>query len=109
MQNQIGLSAEQIEGIAQWASSQKAVKALYVFGSRAKGSHSRQSDLDAAVRLDMDQAASLEAFDVFSVYWTMELEALTGLNVDLCLLAGNDTPINERAVADHGFLIYGRR
>jgi predicted nucleotidyltransferase len=37
--------------VASWAASEPLVKTAYLFGSRARGTHTSESDLDVAVEL----------------------------------------------------------
>jgi predicted nucleotidyltransferase len=67
--------------LAAWAETKPTIKALYVFGSRAKGTANPESDLDLAFSFvdDIDNADS-ELIEN-SEDWKKELTNLTGLHV----------------------------
>ncbi|WKL56897.1 nucleotidyltransferase domain-containing protein [Asticcacaulis sp. ZE23SCel15] len=94
-----GLTPQQIEAVKLWASSKSEISSVYIFGSRAKGTHHIDSDLDVAYRSD------LEWYELNRSLWKGELENLLNLNVDL-QLAEDDDLVVWPAVLDHGIHIY---
>jgi predicted nucleotidyltransferase len=63
--------------LSQWAATKPTIRALYVFGSYARGEATRESDLDLAVDVaddDVDLVCNSRA-------WRAELAELTGLEV----------------------------
>jgi len=71
--------------ILNWASSINYRIKVYLFGSRLKGTHRPDSDLDLAIEfLDLWHDAVLLWFD-YHEQWQNELSELTDLKVDLQL------------------------
>lgn len=68
------------EKLAAWAEAEPGIAALHVFGSRARGNHRPDSDLDIALEfVDVDE--ELSALIVHRARWKRELSELTGLVV----------------------------
>jgi predicted nucleotidyltransferase len=73
------------EIVHKWASGLDFRIKVYLFGSRLKGTHRADSDLDLAIEfLDSWHNTTLLWFD-FHEQWQNELSELTGLKVDLQL------------------------
>tara|TARA_R110001606_G_scaffold54703_1_gene133972 strand:- start:1279 stop:1608 length:330 start_codon:yes stop_codon:yes gene_type:complete len=47
----IGITDEDKEKIIAWASERRAVRRVYLFGSRARGNHRPDSDVDLAIEM----------------------------------------------------------
>ena len=68
------------DALAKWAASKPTIKALYVFGSYARGDARPDSDLDIALEftgVDEDDAELIEN----AAAWKAELTQLTGISV----------------------------
>ena len=79
---------ELIPVIQQWAGSQSYIKRVWVFGSRLKGTHKPDSDLDIAVEVQWVDGIGERGND-FSVWFAAKeligdsLHALVPMDVDL--------------------------
>jgi predicted nucleotidyltransferase len=82
--------------LATWAQSSPTIKALYVFGSRAKGAARRDSDLDLAFdfvdAVDNDLAELIEN----ASRWKVELSELAGIPVKDVYLGSDEVVGSER-------------
>jgi predicted nucleotidyltransferase len=83
--------------VRRWARTHAAIKRVYVFGSRAKGTAHTRSDLDLALDTDLDDLIRSRTA------WVGELTDLLGVPVDLYPADGTSV---AAAVAEHGFCIY---
>lgn len=80
-----GISSETAETIAQWAAQHPQIRRVWVYGSRAKGSHRPDSDIDIAVELE-PVADSEEALAVWMSHagaWRWQLQSGISPKVDL--------------------------
>jgi predicted nucleotidyltransferase len=66
-----------MDAIYEWAANNPYVCAVYIFGSRAKGTPRADSDLDIAIE------ASNGNYTRFDSEWKAELSERTGLRVGL--------------------------
>ena len=48
----LGLTKPEIAAIRRWAKSHPEIQRVYLFGSRAKGTHDPDSDVDLAIQVD---------------------------------------------------------
>ncbi len=85
--------------LEKWAAEQTTIKALYVFGSYAKGTARPESDLDLAFEfkdtVDCHDAELIEN----AATWKCELTSLTGILVkDLYLVGKDDLVIGPERV-----------
>jgi len=74
--------SEQIphEALRQWAATKPTIKALYVFGSRARGDGQPDSDIDLAFELtDVDEADAELICNAAA--WKAEVRQVTGIVV----------------------------
>ena len=80
--------------ISPWAASLDYRIRVYFFGSRLKGTHKQDSDLDLAIEfLDLPIDSEVVWYDVED-QWTKELSALTGLNARPQVLNEHSEPVN---------------
>jgi predicted nucleotidyltransferase len=87
--------------LAEWAASKPAIKALYVFGSYARGEARPDSDLDLAFDfIDMDEALA-ELIDNAAA-WKAEVRQLTSITVKDVYLSTDKVAQGTRV------LIFGR-
>lgn len=106
----MNLTLFQIEAIRGWARHESLISEVYLFGSRAKGTATATSDTDIALRFNVANSAVTGVFRLNGERWQNELASLTGLDISLSHLAGNDiTPKHEKAVADHGVKLFSRQ
>lgn len=101
--------------VAEWASAKPLVGRVHVFGSRARGDHRPDSDVDIAIVLDMSHAQGFDESGGFATWafdtedWKEELEALLGLKVDLQRNGGDETPNVQRGLQRSSLLVYDKK
>jgi len=78
-----------------WAKSKPTVRALYVFGSRARGNNRPDSDLDLAFDLEERYGNQLSELVSNADAWRGELAGLTGLRIKDLILS-SDPEASER-------------
>ena len=82
------------EALRTWAASKPTIKALYVFGSYARGKAHQDSDLDLAFEFaDVDEADA--ELICKAAAWKAELSLLTGITVK-DLYHSTAAPVRER-------------
>ncbi len=100
-------SVARFEGsLRQWATSQAAVRRLWVFGSVVKGA-ADPSDLDIAVEIDASDP-TLFWID-HGTQWQCELQALFPIKVDLVLFEPTGgSPTVAKGLSEAKWLAYER-
>src|SRR5690242_12295737 len=78
--------------LAQWARGRHRISAVYVFGSRLRGSARPDSDLDVAVQLNSSVDALVDDFILAAGQWREELSRLVPYPVDLQLADRREAP-----------------
>ncbi|MEL1265323.1 nucleotidyltransferase domain-containing protein [Pseudoxanthomonas putridarboris] len=77
------------QSLSDWAANKPLVARLWIFGSRARGDHRADSDLDIAIQLDltaangMDESGGLATWMFDADGWEEELAALLPFTIDL--------------------------
>ena len=100
--------------LAQWAANKPLVNRLWVFGSRVRGDHRPDSDLDVAIELDLSAAKGADDSGGFATWsfntdgWLQELEQLLGLKVDMQHFAGDQTPTIKNGLERSSVLVYSK-
>jgi uncharacterized protein len=98
--------------LSTWARGQPLVKRVYLFGSRVRGEHGPQSDIDIAVELDpvafrgADDSGGLATWMFEAPAWREELKQLIPLKVQLERYHREQTPTIGKALAESSQLIY---
>ncbi|WP_299804781.1 nucleotidyltransferase domain-containing protein [Tardiphaga sp.] len=103
------LTDEQIIRLQGWAASQAAVRELWLFGSRAKGTARPDSDVDIALVLMPANGAhdwALGEFFALASKWKTDLEQLVGRDVSLEAIVPN-TP-GDAEVRTTGTVLWRR-
>lgn len=82
----MALSPEQTLLVAAWASRLDAIDAVWLFGSRARGDHSSESDYDIALELASKQDKTDKPFTAYFFeygVWKEEIRSLLQAEVSL--------------------------
>lgn len=95
--------------VATWASTQPLVRKAYLFGSRVRGTHQPESDLDVAVEL-LTLPGDSNPFTT----WIGEAQRLKAsiagivpVNIDLNWYGGEvETPRIHKALEQSSFVVY---
>lgn len=100
------------ELLASWARGKPLVKRLYIFGSRARGDHRTDSDIDIAVELDpavfqgSDESGGLATWMFETKAWKAEIEKLLPFPVQLERFREEQTPTIRKGLAQSSHLVY---
>ena len=105
------MSDEQIEVIRSWARTKPRVEQVRLFGSRCKGTHREDSDIDIAVPVSEDARytrATIWFFD--KPEWSKQLSLLLGATADVritdvadpCLIRGYCDEVGDILIYDIG-------
>lgn len=97
--------------LRKWASENKLVRKVYVYGSQVKGDFKASSDLDVAIEIDPEEGDT-NAFTTFICEKNkciQELKSLLKYKVDLKWYnKNNQSSITKAAVETSGILVYTR-
>lgn len=107
----IPLEPDQIAAIKAWAKTKKRVRAVRLFGSRAKRTNRPESDIDLAVTVKPDRHASLATIYTHYVpQWSEHLTKEIGPKVDIRLTnLQRPCPIRRYCRETGNILIYRAR
>ncbi len=104
-----GVNELWIQTIIVWANQEPLIEAVYIYGSRARGSHRQNSDLDVAVIVggsdDEERLANALSEDR---RWVAALQSRLPVKLHFEWAIGHDG-IVATAIRDHGCLVYDRR
>jgi predicted nucleotidyltransferase len=95
-----------------WAAENPLVKRLWLFGSRVRGEHREDSDVDVAIELDMtavkgvDESAGMATWAFDTMTWKPELELLLSRVVDLQRYKAGETNIIQAGLDQSSVLVY---
>lgn len=97
--------------LTAWAHRTACVRRVWIFGSRARGDHTRTSDVDVA--LDIDPVGNDESAEVSFIAtawkWRDELDARIPYKLHLQWYdPSGSTPPVQRGVETSGILVYER-
>ena len=101
----------QIEAtVSRWASDKLIVRRVYLFGSRVRGDHRPDSDIDIAVELvpDLDESGGLATWMFETTGWESELERLIPLKVQLERYHPEQTPTVGMGIDSSSRLVFDR-
>jgi len=97
-----------IEAINCWAADQPRMLAVYVFGSRAKGTHRPDSDIDLAVVMDGETEGEQHANWIFIESESRSTRQLIlPVHTDIHVALESNKTVMP-AVVDHGIKVYER-
>ena len=103
------------ESLRTWAAAKPLVNRLWVFGSRARGDHRQDSDLDIAIELDLtaaggcDDSGGLATWMLDTTGWPEELQGITGLRIDLQHFDGARTPTIQSGLESSSVVVYEKQ
>jgi predicted nucleotidyltransferase len=101
--------------LSAWGAERPLVSRLWLFGSRVRGDHRPDSDVDVAIELDMSAAKGVDesggiatwAFD--TTPWKPELEGLLSLVVDLQRYKVGETNVIQAGLDRSSILVYEKQ
>jgi predicted nucleotidyltransferase len=100
------------KAISTWAEGKPLVKHVYIFGSRVRGDHRHDSDIDVAVELDPDAFRGIDDSNGLATWmfetkgWKDELEQFIPLKVQLERFHPEQTPTIGKGLAQTSQLVY---
>ena len=97
--------------LTSWAARNPQIRRVVLFGSRVKGTHRANSDLDIAIELEAgeDSNATLANWMQFSNVWKREVSAIVPFEVDLQWLDRyGATSVIEQGVKEANEVVYAR-
>ena len=98
--------------LATWARGKLLVKRVYLFGSRVRGDHGPNSDIDIAVELDpavfqgVDESGGLVTWMCETKGWKEELQKLIPLKIQLERYHPDQTRTVGKGLAQSSQLVY---
>ena len=106
----MALSNEQLDLINRWATFQKAIVKVMLYGSHYHGGAQPGSDIDLAIWIaGSDQAERLAAFLVNRQRWQRELTELLGPTVNVGLGSDPAMSIPNLIKAAGGLVVWERK
>ena len=100
--------AHDVAVISAWAAKNDLVHRVWIFGSRVRGNHQSNSDLDVAVQHGIKSgdtdAITTEIFERQN--WIDELQPITRLQLDVWSYHPGETPTIEAGIRAGSVLIY---
>ncbi|MEO1168970.1 MAG: nucleotidyltransferase domain-containing protein [Pseudomonadota bacterium] len=98
-----------VNTIRRWALKEPLIEAVFVFGSRAKGTERVDSDLDIALLVrGADGGERLANWVCEAEDWAEELSTRLPVKLDLQSINPDDSTVGP-AVAEHGLCILDKR
>lgn len=98
--------------LSTWAVKKPLVNRLWLFGSRVRGDHRPDSDVDVAIELDMavakgaDESGGIATWAFDAKPWQPELELLLSKVVDLQRYKAGETNIIQAGLDQSSILVY---
>jgi predicted nucleotidyltransferase len=103
------ITPSEFQTIVEWAQAIPLIKAVFLFGSRAKGTSRPDSDIDIVIVIDPPSGQTAkQVFEQNWLHWGSELQRNFYIEVDLLTLRGAETPRTTAAVEQHGIVVFER-
>lgn len=95
------------EAVANWANSHPEIESVFLFGSRARGDCTPDSDIDLAVVVAgiLGESADTRYFCHRNT-WKTELESLLGRSINIVRKIKHGKPEIQESIARDGVLLY---
>jgi hypothetical protein len=105
----VNISEEDRQEIVAWARRHPEIKAVYLYGSRARGDHRPDSDIDLAVVMNT-QPGDTNAYTTW-IFWKSECDKAPDLHLSCPIQLewyekGADLKVVGPAVERDGILLY---
>jgi predicted nucleotidyltransferase len=100
--------------VAAWATDKPLILRVWLFGSRARGEHREDSDLDIAIQLDLAEIRGVDESGGFATWafdtdgWDKELADLIPLEIDLEQFVPGQTLVIAAALERSSILVYNK-
>ena len=104
------ISIDQIRVVvADWADSHREIEQVFLFGSRARGDSTPDSDVDLALVVVGIEGENAYARYIFNKkVWKDELESALGQSISMVRLIDHGKPEILAGIARDGVLLYER-
>ena len=104
----IGLNDEWFRALSDWMSQEDIIAKAWCYGSRVKGSHTPESDLDVAIQLTLNGDSMTLAWITHAARWKELAQSQIGSSpkVHLEVTDPESDDIVWPAIQDHGLQIY---
>ena len=103
----MSLTSQQRETIRQWGEKAQYVRAIRLFGSRARGEATEKSDIDLAVTIGGDDPGTvLGIYFARAQKWQTELTSLLGTKVHVGLYDDPDMDIIRRSCDECSIVLF---
>ena len=99
------------ETLVSWAQITPCIRRMWLFGSRVKGTHRPDSDLDVAIEIDAhgNDETPFDSWIGEAATWKAQLQPRVGVALDLEWFDPHgSTPRVQTALAESAILIYER-
>lgn len=100
------------KAIAEWARGKPLINRVWFFGSRVRGDHFPNSDLDIAVEIDSSSIQGSDASGGYATWcfeskaWQCELGLILSLKLDLQYYREGETPTIQAGLDQSSVLVY---
>ena len=104
------LSIEHIrEIVSHWAGSHHEITHIFLFGSRARGDSTPESDIDLALVVTGDsEETAVTKYFFNQKNWKRELEVIFGRSISMVRVTDNGKPEVQESINKDGVLLYVR-
>jgi uncharacterized protein len=94
--------------VSRWARTKPIVRRAYLFGSRVRGEHRVDSDIDIAVELEpnLDESGGLATWMFEKEKWKEELQGLIPLEIQLERYHPEQTPTVGKGIGRSSQIVY---